>query len=150
MAIAARPRGGDWLEDEIIGWRLAGIDIVVSLLESHEADDLDLLLEPHVAEANSMRFVSFPIPDRGVPGPVSAAIALMAEVASALKQGKNVAVHCRQGIGRSGLIAAAILSASGVSPENSIQAVSAARGIPVPEASGQVLWLQRLPALTSF
>ena len=38
LAIAARPRGGDWLEDEITGWRLAGIDIVVSLLESHEAD----------------------------------------------------------------------------------------------------------------
>jgi len=150
LAIAARPRGGDWLEDEITGWRLAGIDIVVSLLESHEAGDLDLLLEPHVAEANGIHFLSFPIPDRGVPASVSAAIALMADVASALNDGKNVAVHCRQGIGRSGLIAAGILAASGVSPEDSIQAVSAARGIAVPETSGQVLWLRRLPALTSF
>jgi len=74
----------------------------------------------------------------------------MADVASALNDGKNVAVHCRQGIGRSGLIAAGILAASGVSPEDSIQAVSAARGIAVPETSGQVLWLRRLPAPTSF
>ena len=34
LAIAARPRGGDWLDDELSGWRQAGIDVVVSLLEN--------------------------------------------------------------------------------------------------------------------
>lgn len=42
LAVATRPRGGDWLEDEAAGWRRAGIDVVVSLLEEHEAGQLDL------------------------------------------------------------------------------------------------------------
>src|SRR5713101_2898754 len=36
LAIMARPRAGDWLADEIAGWRAAGIDIVVNLLEPAE------------------------------------------------------------------------------------------------------------------
>jgi len=32
LAIMARPRAGDWLDDEISGWRVQGIDTVVSLL----------------------------------------------------------------------------------------------------------------------
>jgi hypothetical protein len=61
LAIVTRPRGGDWLDDEASGWRRAGVDVVVSLLESAEAAQLDLLNEPRAAEANSIRFVSFPI-----------------------------------------------------------------------------------------
>ena len=67
LAIAARPRGGDWLADEAKGWQRAGIDMVVSLLESGEAAQLDLLDERSAAEDSGIRFVSFPIPDRGVP-----------------------------------------------------------------------------------
>ena len=32
IAILARPRGGDWLPDEIAAWKNAGISMVVSLL----------------------------------------------------------------------------------------------------------------------
>lgn len=32
----ARPRAGEWLEDEIAGWRAQSVDIVVSLLEPAE------------------------------------------------------------------------------------------------------------------
>jgi hypothetical protein len=42
LAISARPRGGDWLDEEIISWRRAGIDVIVSLLEPAEAADLNL------------------------------------------------------------------------------------------------------------
>jgi hypothetical protein len=45
LAIATRPRGGDWLEDELKGLRRAGVDVVVSLLETNEADQLDLVNE---------------------------------------------------------------------------------------------------------
>jgi predicted protein tyrosine phosphatase len=146
LAVVTRPRGGDWLEDEASGWRRAGIDVVVSLLESDEAAQLDLLDEPRAAEANGIRFVSFPIPDRGVPASMPAAVSLIADIAGALEEGKNVAVHCRQGIGRSGLIAAGVLAASGVSPEQAIKVVSSARGLAVPETSDQRSWVQRLPS----
>ena len=49
LAIAARPRGGDWLEDEANGWRSAGIDMVVSRLGSEEAAQLNLIDERSAA-----------------------------------------------------------------------------------------------------
>jgi protein-tyrosine phosphatase len=149
LAVATRPRGGDWLEDEASGWRRKGIDVVVSLLERDEAAQLGLLEEPKAAEANGIRFISFPIPDRGVPASKTAAISLLTGIADALEEGKNVAVHCRQGIGRSGLIAAGVLATSGVSPEQAIKIVSSARGLAVPETPDQRQWLQQLPSRTS-
>jgi protein-tyrosine phosphatase len=118
----------------------------VSLLEPEEAGQLDLSDEVLAAEANGIGFISFPIPDRGVPASTSAALSLMGEIAGALDRGKNVAVHCRQSIGRAGMIAAALLIASGASPEQAIQSVSAARGAAVPETPEQLSWLHRLPS----
>ena len=144
LAIGTRPRGGDWLEDELRSWRQASIDVVVSLLESSEEDQLELLGEQKAAEANGMRFISFPIPDRGVPASIPAAVLVMTNVASALAEGKNVAVHCRQGIGRSGLIAAGIMATSGMPPEQAVEIVTAARGLAIPESAEQLLWVQEL------
>ena len=92
LAIATRPRGGEWLEDEVRGWRWTGIDLVISVLESDEVAQLELLDESKTADANGIRFISFPIPDRGVPASVPASLSLMATVSSALGEGRNVAV----------------------------------------------------------
>lgn len=35
LSIVARPRGGDWLDDEVSAWRRAGIGIVPETLEQH-------------------------------------------------------------------------------------------------------------------
>ncbi len=40
--MAARPRGGDWLEDEIARWNRQGAGAVLSLLTPDEERDLDL------------------------------------------------------------------------------------------------------------
>lgn len=144
LAIATRPRGGDWLEDELEGLRRAGVDVVVSLLETNEADQLDLIGERQAAEATGIRFISFPIPDRGIPASVPPAKSLMADLAGILEKGQNVAVHCRQGIGRSGLIAAGLLIITGASPANAIQAVSSARGPSIPETLVQRQWVEEL------
>ncbi len=143
LAIAARPRGGDWLEDETKGWRMAGLDVVVSLLENEEAERLDLSLEGDLAISAGLRFISFPIPDRGVPSSL-AACALCQQVAGELKDGQTVGVHCRQGIGRSGLIAIGALMASGVDASKAIEIASTARGLPVPETEGQCRWVRSL------
>jgi protein-tyrosine phosphatase len=115
-------------------------------LEEDEAAQLDLADEAKAVEADGLRFISFPIPDRGVPASTPAAVSLLASIAGALEEGKNVAVHCRQGIGRSGLIAAGVLMTSGLSPEQAIQVVSSARGVAIPETSEQRSWAQQLPA----
>src|ERR1035438_4799942 len=142
LAIAARPRGGDWLEDEASGWRRPGIDVIVSLLEEDEVTELDLVDEAKAAGANGIRFISFPIPDRGVPASASAAVSLIAAILDTLERGE----HCRQGVGRSGLIAAGVLRSAGVDPARAIEAVSSARGQSVPETPGQRSWVQRLPS----
>ena len=146
MAVATRPRGGDWLEDEAAGWRRAGLDVVVSLLEQQEAAQFELTSESDIARSKGIQLISFPIPDRGVPASMPAALGLLRSLAKALEQGKNVAVHCRQGIGRSGLIATALLVTSGISVEKAIETVSTARGQAIPETPAQLEWIQHLPA----
>jgi protein-tyrosine phosphatase len=146
LAVAMRPRGGDWLGDEASGWRQAGLDLVVSLLEKEEAAQLELADEGPTAESQQVHFVSFPIPDRGVPASTRAALLLLRNIAEALEKGKNVAVHCRQGIGRSGLIAAGVLMTSGIGVDEAIEIVSAARGQTVPETPEQLQWIHQLPA----
>jgi protein-tyrosine phosphatase len=143
LAVATRPRGGDWLEDEVIGLRNAGLDIIVSLLEEDEARQLGLENERAVSESNGLQFLSFPIPDRGVPSSTEAAAKLVLDLTSALTAGRNVAVHCRQGVGRSGLLAAAVLMTAGTGARQAVEAVTQARGIGIPETTGQMQWLNR-------
>ena len=62
--------------------------MVVSLLEEDEAAQLDLVDEASAAEANDLRFISFPIPDRGVPASTPVAVSLMARITGALEEGR--------------------------------------------------------------
>src|ERR1700694_3282580 len=67
LAMCARPRGGDWVRDDIDKWREAGIDTVLSLLTADEERDLDLRDEAVEVGRQRMEFRSFPIADRQVP-----------------------------------------------------------------------------------
>jgi len=102
--------------------------------------------EAAVAEAAGIRFISFPIPDREVPASTRQALSLLADIAAALGQGQDVAVHCRQGIGRSGLVAAGLQVMSGAGVEKAIKVVSAARGLAMPETPAQLQWIKHLPS----
>src|ERR1051326_8656407 len=145
LAVITRPRGGDWLADEVGGWKLAGLDLGVLLLEADEANQLELANEDTTARSKGIRFISFPIPDRSVPASPPDAVGLLTEIANALREGRNVAVHCRQGVGRSGMIASGVLVVSGVEPHKAVEAVSAARGQNIPETPTQLRWIQSLP-----
>jgi protein-tyrosine phosphatase len=147
LALASRPRGGDWLEDEMAAWRQAGIDTVLSLLTPEEEQDLDLKREAHEAKARGMKFASLPIPDRQVPNSESEVSATLDRLDADLSTGKNVVVHCRQGIGRTGLVAACLLVTKGLSPEAAVKALSSARGNPVPETAEQRLWIDHYAAV---
>jgi protein-tyrosine phosphatase len=144
LAVSARPRGGDWLEDEIAGWRSAGIDVVACLLTSEEATDLLLEEEASLAAAEGLRFYSLPIQDRDIPESDSDARRLINELASALDRGKSVLIHCRQGIGRAGMIATPVLGFAGVPVEDALRRVSKARGLEVPETAAQLAWVKRM------
>jgi predicted protein tyrosine phosphatase len=146
LGIVPRPRGGEWLDDETRAWREAGIDIVVSLLESGEEAELALAGESASAAARGLEFRSFPIPDRSVPSSREAVTELASEIVSALRAGKNVALHCRQGIGRSALIAAATLILGGEDAETALQRIGRSRGLQVPETQAQRQWISDFSA----
>ena len=63
----ARPRADDWLEADVTEWRTSGVDLVVSFLERDEVSELGLQREAELCRASGIGFLSFPIPDRGVP-----------------------------------------------------------------------------------
>lgn len=147
LAVSSRPRGGDWLEDEISAWRQSGVGSVLSLLTPDEEQLLDLSQEPHEIQKQGLEFASLPIPDRQVPSSHSRLVATLEKVDADLSAGKNVVIHCRQGIGRSALIAACLLIMRGLSTGAALQSISAARGVPVPETEEQRLWLDHYAAL---
>src|SRR5262245_7499677 len=137
LAIAPRPRGGDWLEDEVRAWQQSGLDLAVSLLTPEEVTELNLDKEESWCQAYGIKFYTFPIPDMGVPESRKASVVLIRQLDQALTEGKSVVVHCRQGIGRSGLLAACLLIVSGATPEMAFRRISATRGCPVPETMEQ-------------
>jgi protein-tyrosine phosphatase len=141
LAIVGRPRSGDWLSDEIMDWKSAGLTDIVSLLEEHEIRDLDLTREAEIAERVGLTFEKFSIPDRGVPASFESAHALWNRVAGKISAGRSVGIHCRAGIGRSGLIATGVLLRLGISENKAWQRASKARGRPVPDTEEQRLWL---------
>jgi protein-tyrosine phosphatase len=149
LAIMPRPRGGDWLEDEVRSWRRSGVDVVVSLLTRDEIADMDLAQEDALSRANGIEFREFPINDREVPASQEAAARLVAQLGRYLAEGKRIAIQCRQGIGRAGLIAAALLVQAGIDAGMAIQRVSAARGCPVPETVEQVKWISDFAKATT-
>ncbi len=141
VALAARPRGGEWLEDELKGWRDAGIHTVFSLLTPQEELCLDLTNEGSEAKKRDIRFVSFPIEDRQVPSSPSELAKALEHIEAELKSGRNVVIHCRQGVGRTGLVASCLLINKGLDAQSAIGRVKSARGVPIPETDEQRRWI---------
>jgi protein-tyrosine phosphatase len=144
LAVAPRPRGGDWLADDIATWRRMGVDVVVSLLTPEEVYAFELELEQEVCRVYGIKFFSLRIVDRNVPSNPEEFSELVKTLSSHLQQGKTVAIHCRQGIGRSGLIAIALLVQEGSQIDEAIRIVTADRGLPVPETQEQLDWVNNI------
>jgi protein-tyrosine phosphatase len=142
LAIMPRPCGGDWLEQEIQAWHRSGVNGVVSLLTRDEEAEFDLVAERDLCRASGIEFWSFPIIDRAIPASMEAFSDFVTALARQLANGKNLAVHCRQGIGRAGLVAICLLILSGMEREAAIARVSSTRGCPVPETPDQRRWIE--------
>jgi protein-tyrosine phosphatase len=138
-----RPRSDEWLSDEVQSWRLAGVNRVISLLESHETRELGLVTEAALCEENGLTFTSFPVPDRGVPNSLNDAARLCRSIEADLLRGEAVAIHCRAGIGRSGLIAGCVLLNLGIPEKEVFPRITRARGVNVPDTAEQVACLRR-------
>jgi protein-tyrosine phosphatase len=114
--------------------------VLVSLIEDHELQSLGIPNLVAQAQERGIQVIRFPIPDLGTPN-LQAAKTVVAKIAAALKDGKNVVVHCRGGNGRTGTIAACTLVALGKSPGQALATVR----VPRPNAAetrGQEQFIQ--------
>ena len=118
-----------------------GVQQVVSLLDPDEARELGLENESELIHEQSMDFVSFPIPDMGLPVSVDDFAGLSKNLFHQVEAGINTLIHCRAGIGRSGLLAAAMLLHGGRSVQQAFAQVAHMRGHQVPETVQQGDWL---------
>jgi len=142
LAVMPRPRAGEWLEEEAASWRRQGLDVVVSLLEDTEVAELGLDAEPQMCESSGLRFVRFPLPDRGVPTSAQEVSELVSALSSELREGHGVGIHCRMGIGRSASLVVCVLAALGMPVEEAWAAVERARGLSVPDTPEQRAWVE--------
>jgi protein-tyrosine phosphatase len=141
LAIVLRPRGGDWLQDELARMKEAGIQTLVSLLERHEAAFLELSEEARAARQAGIYFLSFPIPDTRLPTDLDAFETFIKHLVHRLRAGEKIGIHCRGSIGRATLTAACALIHLGWTPKAALFAIAAARGCPVPDTQEQEAWI---------
>jgi protein-tyrosine phosphatase len=113
------------------------------LLRPDEVAEFELQEEETQSRAQGLEFYSFPIPDYGVPGSQADLVELVGRLEAALESGRNVAIHCRQGIGRSSLVAASLLIAAGETANEAFRRIEQARGRPVPDTAEQRDWVAR-------
>lgn len=140
LSVMAKPVSGEWIEDEFIGLKRLGINKVVCLLEAFEKIEVGLGLEEELCVKNGIGYSFFPIPDRGLPD-TQKAIKFVEELYQEICSGVHVVVHCRAGIGRTGIIAGAILVQSGCSAKEALSLISSARGVQLPDTEEQEHWL---------
>ncbi len=100
-----------------------GTNLLVTLLEAEEMTYLQIADLLQVVPSYEMKSLWFPIPDFGTPSSMLGLISLIENILAALEGGRTTVVHCRAGLGRTGLVVASCLVALGYSPEEAFAQV---------------------------
>jgi len=103
--------------------------VIVALLEEHEFAGLGIPEFRRRVAAAGLPWAFAPIPDGGVPDEAFLRTwdILGPRVRNVLRRGGRVLIHCRAGLGRTGLLAASLLVELGMAPQAAIDGVRAAR-----------------------
>lgn len=116
------------------------IDMLITLLErgQYEKDELadlgitDLLVR---AQKHGIESEWWPLPDGGVPVSLDRLAALVERILLRVRTGGVVVIHCRAGLGRSGLVAACCLNALGATVSEALASVRSVRPAAVETAA---------------
>lgn len=104
-----------------------GCTLLVSLVSNHELDILGMNDLPERCAERGMRLIRYPIADFSAPSSIESASSLISQILFAANHCGMVAIHCRAGLGRTGLVAACCLVACGMSSSDAVGAVRRCR-----------------------
>jgi ADP-ribosyl-[dinitrogen reductase] hydrolase len=112
--------------DAIKAW---GAECVVTLVEHHELESLQVARLGDEVRARGMRWLHLPIVDVNVPSAEFEAEwkTVVHDLVGALGRGGKVLVHCKGGLGRAGTVASLLLVETGEAPATAIRKVRAVR-----------------------
>jgi protein-tyrosine phosphatase len=123
----------------------AGVTTLVSLLPDHELEWAGVIELLASAKARGLRVIRQPIPDQGV-GSQREIAQTVAQIRARLRADEKVVVHCMGGLGRSGLVCAAVLVSAGATAADAVAHVRAARGPRAVETASQYAFVERFEA----
>ena len=144
LGIMPRPRGNDWLEDEIKALKINQADKLISMLERHEIQELGLLKEQQICKERGIDFINFPVKDVSVPNSQNDFIELTEKLFNGIQSGKNIVIHCRMGIGRSSVLASAIMIKCGIEKTGIFEVIAKYRKLKVPDTDEQIGWSDKI------
>lgn len=106
-----------------------GASIVVTLMECVELTVLQLDNLPAKVVEHGIRWIHLPIRNRFLPdsGFESHWVEVGAELRNTLKDGGKIVIHCQEGIGRTGIVAARLLIEMGIPCNDAVRMVRSAR-----------------------
>ncbi|MEA3413711.1 MAG: cyclin-dependent kinase inhibitor 3 family protein [Pseudomonadota bacterium] len=142
---------GPWERDieldlrAILDW---GASAAVTLMEAHELTTLGVPDFGERVDASGMRWLHLPIRDVSIPDATFEAAWEEAgeRLRSRLGNDESILVHCRGGLGRTGLIAARLLIELGEDPTVALARVRTARPGAVETREQEVYVLERAPS----
>ena len=125
--------GGIWerdLDTDIKAIKAWGGSTLISLMEEHEFESLGVAqLLVKLPNTSELDWLHLPIQDMQIPDKhfEAAWASIGPTIHQKLKEGRSIVIHCRGGLGRTGLLAARILVEAGLKPADAVATVRTAR-----------------------
>ena len=128
LLLSEMPGSEKSLMDWLAGAEARDTDLIVNLVQRDELSNISPEYLAYIESNEGIEVSGFPIADFSVPVDIERFHTLVEEVVRRLRSGQCVIIHCRAGIGRSGLFAAALLTTLGISSNDVLLSVKNAGG----------------------
>lgn len=106
-----------------------GASTLITLMESHELEQLDVSDLGDTARRSGLEWHHLPIRDVSIPDErfESRWPGIRQQLVESLARGESVVIHCKGGLGRTGLVAGLLLVETGTPPTEALASVRAVR-----------------------